>query len=361
MTLHTGFTTGTAAAAAAKAAVIHLLTGKARTLVDVPLPTGDRMDISVLENRLYDQGAESAVMKDGGDNPDVTHKAVIRARVTSGFQTETVLVGGSGVGMVTRPGLPVPVGLPAINPAPRAQILQAVDEAKTLCAAPLQTGFRVEISVDEGEKLAAETFNPRLGIVGGISILGTRGTVKPFSHWAYQATIRQCLDVIHAAGLTPCLTTGGRSERFLRLAEPSIAETACVQVADFFSFAMREAGKRGFPHVLWAIFFGKLVKHAQGHRYTHARDADLSLTRLAAWCEECGFDAASCAKVAAANTARQVQEEMAEHPQMRNLYTLLTGRAQTFARKFSGTNMQVDYLLLDFSGRVLHDTRMSGC
>ena len=180
MTLHTGFTTGTAAAAAAKAAVIHLLRAGLTPLTC--LATGDRMDISTLENRLYDQGAESAVMKDGGDNPDVTHKAVIRARVTSGFQTETVLVGGSGVGMVTRPGLPVPVGLPAINPAPRAQILQAVDEAKTLCAAPLQTGFRVEISVDEGEKLAAETFNPRLHC-GRYFHSGHARHGQTFSHW----------------------------------------------------------------------------------------------------------------------------------------------------------------------------------
>lgn len=359
MTLRTGFTTGTAAAAAAKAAVIHLLTGKAQTLVNVPLPTDDRLDIPVLESRLHGETAESAVMKDGGDDPDVTHKAVIRAKVTPHSQAETVLLGGSGVGVVTRPGLPVPVGQSAINPVPRAQILQAVEEAKSHCSEPLHAEFCVEISVDRGEQLAAKTFNPRLGIMGGISILGTRGTVKPFSHWAYQATIRQCLDVIRAADLTPCLTTGGRSERFLRQAEPDIAETACVQVADFFSFAMREAGKRGFPHVLWAIFFGKLVKHAQGHRYTHARDSNLNLTELAAWCQECGFDAASCAKVAAANTARQVQEEMAAHPKMRDLYALLTGRAQTFARKFSGTELRVDYLLFDFSGRVLHDTRQA--
>lgn len=356
MSLRTGFTTGTAAAAAAKAAALHLLTGAAPRRVDVPLPVGGRLDISILESGLKNETAESAVKKDGGDDPDVTHGAVIRASVSFRNGTEILLSGGSGVGVVTRPGLPVPVGQHAINPAPRAQILLALDEARSE-AGKSAAGLAVEIRVDDGEKLAARTFNPRLGIVGGISILGTRGTVKPFSHWAYQATIRQCLDVLLACGLSPCLTTGGRSERFLRLAEPGIAETACVQVADFFSFSMREAGKRGFSHVLWGIFFGKLVKHAQGYRYTHARDSNLDLRALAAWCAQCGFDEAACARVAGANTARQVLEDLAGYPQAPGLYALLANRARVFARKFSGTDMRVDYLLFDFSGRVLHDTR----
>lgn len=147
-----------------------------------------------------------------------------------------MLTGGTGVGVVTRPGLPVTVGQPAINPVPQIQIRQAVAEA--LGAGP--RGLHVEIRVDRGEELARKTFNPRLGIVGGISILGTRGTVKPFSHWAYQATIRQCLDVMVANAVPcPCLTTGGRSERFLRRARPEIAAEACVQVADFFLFHAR--------------------------------------------------------------------------------------------------------------------------
>ncbi len=357
MTLRHGFTTGTAAAAAAKAAALHLLSGSAQDVVDVPLPPGGRMAVAIRESREDGGGVLAAVVKDGGDDPDVTHKAVIRALVRRAPGEGIVLRGGPGVGRVTRPGLPVAVGEPAINPAPRAQIRQAVAEALRDGNAAPATGLDVEIRVDRGEEITLKTFNPRLGIVGGISILGTRGTVKPFSNAAYQATIRQCLDVMEAGGVArPCLTTGGRSERFLRQARPDTPETACVQVADFFFYSMREVGRRGFGSVLWGVFFGKLVKQAQGHRYTHARSADLDLPTLADWCAECGFPGAVCADVAAANTAMQVLGMVAHMPQAPALYALLTGRAAGFAREFGGRGLGVDYLLFDFDGRVLHDT-----
>ena len=352
MTLRHGFTTGTAAAAAAKAATLHLLTDRAPDSVDVLLPMGERMTISILESRGDGDGILAAVVKDGGDDPDVTHRAVIRAKVRRSAGQGIILRGGSGVGTVTRPGLPVAVGLPAINPVPRQQITLAVAEAMDE-----KEGLDVEIRVDRGEELAKKTFNPRLGIVGGISILGTRGTVKPFSNAAYQATIRQCLDVMRAGNITrPCLTTGGRSERFLREARPQTPETACVQVADFFSYSMKEVGRRGFETVLWGVFFGKLIKQAQGHRYTHARSAHLDLTILARWCAECGFTPQICQEVAGANTAMQVLELLTPLPQAPRLFSLLTGRATGFARNFCGHDLRVDYLLFDFSGQVLHDT-----
>lgn len=352
MTLRHGFTTGTAAAAAAKAATLHLLTGSAQASVEVPLPVGERMTIQILESRLEGDGVMAAVVKDGGDDPDVTHRAVIRALVRRDAGADIILRGGPGVGTVTRPGLPVAVGMPAINPAPREQITQAVTEAMGE-----REGLDVEIRVDCGEELAKKTFNPRLGIVGGISILGTRGTVKPFSNAAYQATIRQCLDVMQACGVTrPCLTTGGRSERFLRQVRPQTPETACVQVADFFSYSMKEVGRRGFDSVLWGIFFGKLVKQAQGHRYTHARSAELDLTILADWCAQCGFTSHVCQEVAGANTAMQALELLTPLPQSKALFSLLTGKATAFARLFCGREVRVDYLLFDFTGQVLHQT-----
>lgn len=352
MTLRHGFTTGTAAAAAAKAATLHLLTGRAQTSVDVPLPMGERMTIQILESRPEGDGILTAVVKDAGDDPDVTHRAVIRALVWRVETSGITLRGGPGVGIVTRPGLPVSVGLPAINPVPRQQITQAVTEAMDA-----KEGLDVEIRVDHGEELAKKTFNPRLGIIGGISILGTRGTVKPFSNAAYQATIRQCLDVMQACGVdTPCLTTGGRSERFLRQARPQTQETACVQVADFFSFSMREVGRRGFNSVLWGVFFGKLVKQAQGHRYTHARSSELDLTVLAKWCARCGLDQHVCREVAGANTAMQVLDLLAPMPQSARLFTLLTDKASAAARAFCGREVRVGYLLFDFSGQILHAT-----
>jgi cobalt-precorrin-5B (C1)-methyltransferase len=352
MTLRHGFTTGTAAAAAAKAATLHLLTGRAQTSVDVPLPLGERMTIQILESLPEGDGILAAVVKDAGDDPDVTHRAVIRALVRRAETNGITLRGGPGVGTVTRPGLPVSVGLPAINPVPRQQITQAVTEAMDE-----KGSLDVEIRVDRGEELAKKTFNPRLGIVGGISILGTRGTVKPFSNAAYQATIRQCLDVMQACEVgTPCLTTGGRSERFLRQARPQTQETACVQVADFFSFSMREVGRRGFNSVLWGVFFGKLVKQAQGHRYTHARSSELDLTILADWCAQCGFTPQICREVAGANTAMQVLELLTPLPESSNLFALLTDKAAAFAHLFCGREVRVGYLLFDFSGQILHAT-----
>lgn len=354
MNLRHGFTTGTAAAAAAKAATIHLLTGTGPQSVDVPLPAGGRLTIPVLESRPCGNGCLAAVVKDAGDDPDVTNGAVIRALVLPRTVPGIELRGGHGVGTVTKPGLPVSIGQPAINPVPQAQIRDAVRET----ALEADSGVIVEIRVDNGEELAKKTFNPRLGIVGGISILGTRGTVKPFSHWAYQATIRQSLDVMQACGIArPCLTTGGRSERFLRLSEPDVPEEACVQVADFFFFSMREAGRCGFGQVLWGVFFGKLVKQAQGARYTHARSAELDLKNLAAWANQSGFEATICDRISEANTARQVLEDITSHPQAPALFALLTDRARSCAKAFAGPAMAVDYLLFDFSGQILHDTR----
>ena len=354
MTLRHGFTTGTAAAAAAKAACLRLLGRTVPERVDVPLPVGERLTIPIHEISRDGDGVLAAVIKDGGDDPDVTHKAVIRAWVGPGPDgSGIILTGGPGVGRVTKPGLPVAVGEAAINPAPRAQILRAVAEALD----DANLGLIVEIRVDDGEILARKTFNPRLGIVGGISILGTRGTVKPFSHAAYQATIRQSLDVIQAAGLDcPCLTTGGRSERFLRQIRPQISETACVQVADFFAFSMREVARRGFPRMLWAVFFGKLVKQAQGRRSTHAHKARLDLSELAEWCADCGLDKALCARVAEANTALHALEEISGHPRQAALFAHIVNRARRFAQEFAGRPLHVDYVLFDFSGRPLFAT-----
>lgn len=218
-------------------------------------------------------------------------------------------------------------------------------------------GLDVEISVDNGAELAKKTFNPRLGIVGGISILGTRGTVKPFSHAAYQATIGQCLDVMQASGLScPNMTTGGRSERFLRQNRKQIDESACVQVADFFSFAMHAAGLRGFTAVRWGVFFGKLVKQALGHASTHAHKSPLDLGTLAMWSAHCAFPSMLCEQVAKANTALEALELLTPHPQSQTLFALLTRKAAGHARHFSGRDMAVDYLLFNFDGQILYST-----
>jgi len=203
-----------------------------------------------------------------------------------------IIKGGPGVGRVTLPGLPVPVGQAAVNPVPRQQItlaLQAWERQRGNVPNGAQAGTQeghtaltVFVSVPEGAQLAQKTFNPRLGIEGGISILGTQGTVRPFSHAAWKATIEQGLSVAAATGCRSiCLTTGRRSERLLMERNPLLPARCFVQVADFAKFSLHAAGLLGFERIVWGCFFGKLVKLAQGHAYTHAQNATLDMQALA--------------------------------------------------------------------------------
>ncbi|HZF61654.1 MAG TPA: cobalt-precorrin-5B (C(1))-methyltransferase CbiD [Desulfovibrio sp.] len=257
--------------------------------------------------------AHASIIKDGGDDPDATSGARITATVVesalppihSGGRTSPdtavaypdhiIIKGGPGVGRVTLPGLPVPIGQAAINPVPRQQITYAVQAQEQEHAAALQSRTRltVFVSVPDGARLAHQTFNPRLGIEGGISILGTQGTVRPFSHDAWKATIEQGLAVAHATGCqSACLTTGRRSERLLMDRYPDLPERCFVQVADFAQFSLQAVGSMQFERIIWGCFFGKLVKLAQGHTYTHAKDSTLDMQALGRLASEAG---AACA------------------------------------------------------------------
>lgn len=250
--------------------------------------------------------AHASIRKDGGDDPDATSGALITAtvimeapvRVDKEVSTDVGihLDGGPGVGRVTLPGLPVAVGEAAINPVPRQQITFALRHALADALPPCPP-LRVIISVPEGQRLARQTFNPRLGIVGGISILGTQGTVRPFSHKAWKATIHQGLAVAAATGCRSiALTTGRRSERLLMECYPEMPQQCFIQVADFAGFSLQAAGAGNFDTLVWGCFFGKLVKLAQGHAYTHARHANLDMADLARVCEQYGARCAAQVK-----------------------------------------------------------------
>lgn len=371
--LREGFTTGTAAAAAAKAAAILLLTGKAVPDVEVPLPAGGRLRVSVAACAREGAGARATVVKDGGDDPDATHGAAIECLVrldADGPRGSVAIAGGRGVGLVTRPGLPVPPGEPAINPAPRRQIETAVREALASAACAEGAGgpdpsghaagadFTGEVSVlvevPDGEAIARRTLNPRLGILGGISILGTRGTVRPYSHEAWAATVSQGLDVARAAGLGEiCCSTGGRSERLLMALRPDLPELAFIQAADHFAHAMAEAGRKGFGRATWGVFFGKLVKQAQGIGQTHARHARADMRALADLCADLGADAGRAAAVTAANTALHAMEILEPDPALPAILSELCRRAARQAREFAGTDMEVRHVLFSLDGRLL--------
>ena len=306
--LRSGFTTGTAAAAAAKAALIGLLEKAAPERVTVMLLTGDAIEIDIHRwEKTGPRSARATVIKDAGDDPDATHRAEIGARVTllAGNQSCTVsITGGIGVGRVTKPGLEVSPGSAAINPGPQKIIRESI--AEVLAGKKRSAAVAVEVFVPEGERIAGKTLNARLGIVGGISILGTTGIVRPMSHEAYTATIFSALSVAEACGVSaPVLTTGRRSERFAQALWPEQKEEAFVQIGDYFKVSLQRVGRMGFSAVRLAVFFGKAVKMAQGIGHTHAAKSELLLERLAGWVRDAGGDAGVCEGVAAANTARE--------------------------------------------------------
>ncbi|UZP68956.1 cobalt-precorrin-5B (C(1))-methyltransferase [Desulfovibrio mangrovi] len=361
--LREGFTTGTAATAAAVAALHLLLGGTGPEVVNVPLPPfppddgneNSRLDIPIVNCFVADEGeipsATGQVIKDGGDDPDATHGALIQARVRlAGADGTVTLDGGEGVGRVTLPGLPVPVGEAAINPEPRKQIAAAVRE---LCVRYGYTGgVEVLVSVPDGAERAKNTMNARLGIMGGISILGTRGTVRPFSHSAWMATIAQGLDVARAAGCE-CIgfSTGRRSERLLMAQYPEWPQLAFVQAADFAAFSLEQAAAKGFTKIAWGCFFGKLVKLAQGHAYTHAQTVDLDFSLLADWCREAGAPDDIAVQVRNANTARQALEIIDNGTYMQDIVVAIARRAKQKAMHWTGGTVAVTVHVFDFDGR----------
>ncbi|MEO1438840.1 MAG: cobalt-precorrin-5B (C(1))-methyltransferase CbiD [Chloroflexota bacterium] len=240
----TGFTTGTNAAAAAKAATIALLTGEWPTIVTVTLPDGETTTMTPVETEMSDEAAYCCMVKDAGDDPDVTHGALICARVTVQDGSGIELAGGVGVGQVTLPGLGLPVNGPAINPVPRDQITtnvtQAVHNHHPDGDDYLENhGFTVTISVPKGKALAQKTLNPRLGILGGISILGTTGRVFPYSTAAWRASVIQAVEVAATNNTDQVvMATGGRSERFAMAIYPDLPPVAFVECSVFTGAAL---------------------------------------------------------------------------------------------------------------------------
>src|SRR3712207_729345 len=267
--LRTGWTTGTCAAAAAKAAAKTLLSGEVQREVDVKLPRkGEerRVKFEVERCEPGEGWAEVVIVKDAGDDPDVTHGAHLTARVSWDEEPGIELGRGEGVGRVTKPGLGLPVGGPAINEVPRRMIFYSVAEVLD----PEERGVRVVISVPGGEKMAEKTTNARLGIVGGISILGTTGIVRPFSTAAWAASVVQAVNVMGAQGHeTFVLSTGGLTEKAAMRLLPDLEEVCFIEVGDFTGQAIKGAVKNGLGRGFFVGMAGKLAKLAAGVMMTH--------------------------------------------------------------------------------------------
>jgi cobalt-precorrin-5B (C1)-methyltransferase len=355
--LRQGFATGTAAAAAAQGALYELLRRPCPDRVEVILPGGGSLSIPLSRHGRHGARGEAVVVKDAGDDPDVTNGAEIGARVwhleAPGTAEDITLLGGEGVGRVTKPGLPVPMGEPAINPVPRRMIRRALRQVwDELCPGePLR--LKVEIFVPRGEELARHTLNPRLGIVGGISILGTTGLVKPFSHQAYRATIASSLRVARAAGLKRIVySTGGKSEEHLKTLLPALPEETFIQMGDYVRFALKVAAHLGFLEITTGAFFGKAVKIAQGFGHTHASRGLADLKELGRWTLDLTGDAALAQAVAGANTARQVLELLGAAGA--GGVVAQVGAAMLAAlRDYAGPGPRLAAIILDFAGHIL--------
>jgi len=296
--LRTGWTTGACATAAAKAAWAALLTGEFPDPVEILLPRGQRPAFALAESALAPGQAMAAIVKDAGDDPDVTHGALVRAWVRHGAPGSGVtFAAGPGVGTITLPGLPLPPGEPAINPTPRQMIQDALAELSGHVP-----DVAVTLGIDDGEALAKRTMNPRLGILGGLSVLGTTGIVVPYSCSAWIHSIHRGVDVARGTGLTHVAgATGDASERAVARLH-GLPEQALIDMGDFVGGMLKYLRAHPVPRVTVAGGIAKLTKLAQGRLDLHSRRGTVDMAALAALARELGGDDELAARIAAANT-----------------------------------------------------------
>ncbi len=334
--LRRGWTTGACATAATKAAVIALWDGGKLDHVQITLPRGETPSFALKAVVTGADWAEASVIKDAGDDPDVTHCAEIVVRVRQTDLDGVTFKAGAGVGTVTKPGLPIEVGEPAINPVPRAMMEDVVvEEAVRLDRRP---SVEIEVSVVGGEALAAKTWNPRLGIKGGLSILGTTGIVRPYSCAAWIASIHRGIDVARADGLSHVAAcTGSTSERVVQ-AELGLPDHAMLDMGDFAGGVLKYLAKHPIARLTIGGGFGKLTKFAQGALDLHSSRSQVDFDALS--------DMAQDGRIKSANTAMEAVELVP------TLATKVADAAKVKASEMLDQT-QVDILVISRDGRIL--------
>ncbi len=353
--LRTGYTTGTCAAAATKAALTTLVNGEKLAKVNVSLPKDKHIVIDIAWIRYENEkSVTAAVIKDGGDDPDVTNGAEIWSTVSLSETSNKIIIdGGKGVGRVTKPGLGLEIGKAAINPTPLKMISHAIDEIFGQ-QQKNRYGLSILISVPKGEEIAKKTDNPRLGIIGGISILGTTGIVIPYSTASFAASIRQSIDVSKAMGTdSVILTTGGRSEDFARdIFGNSIADHAYIQIGDFIGFSIKQCAIKKIKKAYVIGFIGKLTKMAMGVKQTHVKGSHVDMNFLAKLAIRCGANNELVKKIMVANTARHVGE-LVDQFGLSMFYDVLCEEVYSHLSKYSPSELQIKIILLDFKGKII--------
>lgn len=353
-TLRTGYTTGTTATAATKGALYALINGKPMEQVAVSLPKGRAATLRIAWTKSENNGKVTcASIKDGGDDPDVTHGAEICSTVSFSKNANNIHIdGGKGVGRVTKPGLGLEIGKAAINPTPLKMLEQAVRE---VAGHQLEKqGVDVVISVPNGEEIAKKTDNPRLGILGGISILGTTGVVLPYSTASFAASIRQGIDVATAMDAdTVVLTTGGRSEDFAKELF-KLPDHCFIQMGDFAGYSIKQcANKVTIRQVIIAGFIGKLTKMAMGMKQTHVAGSHVDMEFMAQLAAtECEAPPNVVKEISSANTARHVSEIIKKN-NIVSYYHHICKKVYEQMHEHAKGRLQIEVILFEFDGTVI--------
>lgn len=349
----TGFTTGACSAAAARAATLGLVKGRVPSHVECVLPNGNLVVFEVMDAHSMTDVAHAVVVKDAGDDPDATHGAHLTAdvRLLPHRIGEIVLKAGVGVGTATREGLGLTVGSPAINPVPRRNICDNVRLAgESLLAVG---GLEVTLSVPDGEERAKKTLNARLGVIGGISILGTTGIVRPYSTAAFRASVIQAVDVAAAAGNTVVFTTGGRTEKFAMRQLLQLPEAAFVQMGDFVKAAFTQAIQHQFSHIYVGAMVGKLTKMCQNLAVTHAWKAPVDRNILADAARWVGAPDDLIEEIRASETARFAAERLSNLGLSVAFHRALAEKAiHSLKARYPG-RYKLTVLVCDFEGRPI--------
>ncbi len=349
--LRTGFTTGSCATASSKACVLSIINQKKIEQTDIILPKRSKLDIQINSCEFTENSATCSVIKDGGDDPDVTHGAEIFVYVELTNNIGKIEIdGGEGVGRVTKPGLGLEIGSAAINPTPKKMILENVTEiSKEILE---KNGIMIKVSVPNGKELGPKTDNPRIGIMGGISILGTSGIVIPYSTASFAAAIRQQIAVVSSMNDdNVVLTTGGRSEDFAR-AIIELPDHSFIQMGDFSGYTIKQCAKQGLKKAYVAGFIGKLAKMAAGVKQTHVKGGKVDMKFLSELAKRCDAKSDTISKILGANTARNVQEIIIED-KIDGFFDEVTKEACNQMRQHSEEKIPVEVILFDFDGKVL--------
>ncbi|MGI3744341.1 MAG: cobalt-precorrin-5B (C(1))-methyltransferase [Janthinobacterium lividum] len=347
--LRSGLTTGSCATATSLAAARLLLAGETNDAIDITLPKGKCVQMRLEFCRLIADGAEAGTLKDAGDDPDVTHGALVSAQVRLIHEPGVRFVAGEGVGTVTRPGLVLGVGEPAINPVPRRMMAEHLTQLAREVG--YGGGFEVTVCVENGSELALKTMNPRLGILGGLSILGTSGIVRPFSCAAYIASIHQGIDVARTNGyqhIAAC--TGNASEDTMRRVY-QIPDIALIEMGDFVGAVLKHLRKTPVERLSVCGGFGKISKLAAGHMDLHSRHSSIDLVQLARWAADMGADAELQQRICEANTSQQALA-MASAVGIA-LGDAVCQHALNFARSVVPAQVQVEVFAIDRQGGIV--------